>query len=871
MAPQKGMHPDPGSRLGLAQLALLDALADAADLVWVARADDDRLLWVNEAFLACAGGQLEGVIGRTLSELGLELRSTAATAAIRNALDESPAASLTCELRTRAGETRFLEGSRKVVALDDQTFVVTIARDVTPREHVLDELRGSRGFVTEIVDAMPVGFVAVDEEFRISYANVLAGELALSSGANLLGRVLWDEFPHAMDPPFREAAIRAMEERVPTRVEQFYPPSDTWFDLSVVPIRSGLAIYFSEIGGRKRREEDIGRLAALVESAEDAIFGWTLDGVITSWNRAAERLYGFTAEEAVGRPPRLWLMPPGVPDDAMELVARVNAGEHVEGYETRRQHKDGTVLEVSLTVSPVYEASGRLIGGSTIARDMEPINRRIRDAAQLAAIVETSEDAIMSVTADGVLTSWNPAAERIFGFTSQEAIGSSPRALLISEGETDNSTELLRRVAQGELLIGVEVRRRRKDRSPVDISMTISPIRDSSGRFIGASAIARDITHEREVVRELQEAEARYRTLVEQVPVIIYDWGVSGDIDHVMGNYVSPQVEVILGFGAEEWVADPTLWFSRVHPDDLERVVEAGTRSIDEGVPFRQEYRMLAKDGHVVWLRDEALVLERDEEGRASFFKGVQLDITAQRVAEAAVRKSAEEKSQLIQLLAHELFTPITSIHGAAMTLSSLGERLSPTELKHLAEGVARGATRLRRLVQNVDAAAKLDRDDVRVPRRSVPVGQILTLALKDFQVESEAAGINVSADQRLLTRRTVADPSLAAQAVGVVVENALDYSNGEPIDIDLQESGEDLLIRVSDRGPGIPSAQRDLIFQLFTQVDSSDTRGHEGLGVGLFLARRVMRLHGGELDYETRPEGGSTFTFRFRSVPLPR
>lgn len=721
--------------------------------------------------------------------------------------------------------------------------------------------------IAEIADAIPVGFVAVDAGFRISYANTLAAELMRTTREGLLGRVFWDEFPSAMHPPLSEVAVEAMEERVATSVEQFCPPFDTWFDVSMAPIRTGLAIYFSDIGERKRGESDAARLVALVGSTDDAILSKTLGEVITSWNPAAERLYGFTAQEAVGHSVPALLVPPGMPNDTAEISAKISAGERVEGYETRRQHKDGTILEVSLTVSPIHDAAGRLIGLSTIARDVQAANRRTRDAARLASIVETSGDAIMSVSPEGVYTSWNPAAERIFGYSAEEALGRTAGDLLIPDDQPDDAKESLRRVVQGELLIGQEARRTRSDGSPIDISLTISPLRDVEGRIIGASIIARDVTQERQVARELQDAEARYRSLVEQVPAIIYDWGVAGDIDHVTKNYVSPYIEEILGFRAEEWMADPTLWFTRVHPDDRDGVVAGSIRAIEEAVPFRVEYRMLAKDGHVVWLRDEALVLERDEEGRASLFRGVQLDITAQKLAEETLRKSAEEKAQLIQLLAHELFTPITSIQGAALTLSSVGERLSAEELALLVKGVAGGATRLRRLVQNLDVAARLDRDDVAVSRRSASVGEILTLALREFRLESEASSIKLSADQQLATRHTVADLSLAAQALGVVIENALDYSNGEPVDIDLLAVGDHLEIRVSDRGPGVPSEQRDGIFELFTQVDPSDTRSHEGLGVGLFLARRVMRLHGGDLVYQDRPGGGSIFTFRFAPV----
>ncbi|MEA2922700.1 MAG: hypothetical protein QOF07_2663 [Bradyrhizobium sp.] len=383
----------------------------------------------------------------------------------------------------------------------------------------------------------------------------------------------------------------------------------------------------------------------------------------------------------------------------------------------------------------------------------------------------------------------------------------------------------------------------------------------SRARFALDELPSREADDVEVLASELETAEARYRQLVEQVPVIIYEWGISSDIHHVTETYVSPQIEVILGFSAEEWMADPTLWFTRVHTDDLERVLDETTRCIEEAAPFKLEYQMLAKDGRSVWLRDEAVALERDAQGRATLIRGVQLDISAQKQVEDAARKSAEEKAHLIQLLAHELFTPITSIQGAALTLGSYSDRLSASDLQTLAEGVTSSATRLRRLVQNLDTAAKLDREGVDVSREIVPVGDILTSALEDF---AESSGIRLIADPQLAKREAMADRSLAAQALGVVIENALDYSNGEPVDMELVEGTDGLGIRVSDRGPGVAPEQQDQIFDLFTQVDSSDSRSHEGLGVGLFLARQMMRLQGGDLDYASRSGGGSTFTCRF-------
>jgi PAS domain S-box-containing protein len=365
-------------------------------------------------------------------------------------------------------------------------------------------------------------------------------------------------------------------------------------------------------------------------------------------------------------------------------------------------------------------------------------------------------------------------------------------------------------------------------------------------------------------LRDLHATEARFRTMVEQVPAIIYTWAIARDADHSTELYVSPQIEDILGYTAAAWMADPDLWRTRVHPDDRDRLITATHRCIADAMPFRLEYRMLHKDGHLVWIRDEAVILDTDPDGRATVFQGVQLDITAEMVGAETLKAMAEERTQLIQVLSHELFTPITAIQGSALTLSAIGERLTPDDLANLADGVSRAATRLRRLVHNLTTAARLDHDNATICRRTLPIGAVLAFALRNISLTAETSRLEVSIDEGLAMCDTTADLSFVVQAFEAVIENAIDYSTNSPVEIVLRRIQDELLVDVSDRGPGVAVELEEKIFELFTQGDSSDSRSHEGLGVGLFLARRIMRLHGGDLAHEPRSGGGSTFTFRF-------
>ncbi len=243
-----------------------------------------------------------------------------------------------------------------------------------------------------------------------------------------------------------------------------------------------------------------------MDSSDDAIISKDLNGVITSWNKSAERLFGWTAEEAIGRTVAELLVPDDRQDEEPEILSRVRRSERVEHFETIRRRKDGTLVELSLTISPVKDESGRVIGASKIARDITQRKQGDRARALLGAIVDFSDDAIVSKDLDGVITSWNKSAERLFGWTAAEAIGKTVAELLIPEDRQEEEPGILARLRRGERVDHFETVRRRKDGTLLDISLTISPVRDRSGRIIGASKIARDFTERRREKDELRRA-----------------------------------------------------------------------------------------------------------------------------------------------------------------------------------------------------------------------------------------------------------------------------------------------------------------------------------------------------------------------------
>src|SRR5713226_1058941 len=190
----------------------------------------------------------------------------------------------------------------------------------------------------------------------------------------------------------------------------------------------------------------LARLASIVESSEDAIISQDVDGTILTWNRGAAALYGYTAEEAIGRSMN-FLVPEDRSDEEESILAKVRAGRRVQHFETVRIRKNGVRTHVSLTMSPIREGD-RVIGVSHVARDISERKRLEAATAQLAAIVDSSGDAIISKDLNGIIQTWNDSAERIYGYSAKEMIGRSI-SILLPSGQEREEQEILEKVRRG--------------------------------------------------------------------------------------------------------------------------------------------------------------------------------------------------------------------------------------------------------------------------------------------------------------------------------------------------------------------------------------------------------------------------------------
>ncbi len=414
--------------------------------------------------------------------------------------------------RLRIGFNNLLNG--KFVQVDINTgdefedvasFFNKVAKELIERERVLRETeRKYRNLVENLNDWV----FETDENLNITFTNAKAYDIFgdVKIIGNNLKKLVGDIEPNGRAVSFE---AKVMNDRI--------------FEFNLNPLyENGRFIGYIGIGrditDKKKAEERIAHLAAITEHTIDAIVSLDVDGNILSWNRGAEAMFGYTAEEMIGKPFTVL-----IPDDAKELCRESFRKAAVEGYardtESIRLTKDGRRIVVDQTLTAIYNSNGEVTGFVAIMRDItekkkseeklrkayEELEKKTSELRYLANIVENSQDAIYSIDLNGKITSWNKGAEKLFGWKKHEAIGMDVKELL-PEGLQSETDHILKKIRSNLQSISFDGKRRCKDGRIVDVEITVSPILEN-GKLSGISVIARDATHkvksEMEMIRRM--------------------------------------------------------------------------------------------------------------------------------------------------------------------------------------------------------------------------------------------------------------------------------------------------------------------------------------------------------------------------------
>jgi PAS domain S-box-containing protein len=519
--------------------------------------------------------------------------------------------------------------------------------------------------------------------------------------------------------------------------------------------------------------------------------------------------------------------------------------------------------------------------------------------AQLAAVVENSADAMMSMTLEGVVTSWNKAAERLFGLASDQAVGRRFGTLLEAVGEPQDERQLLARIAELDSIERlITVRRSRGE--TLSLAISASAIRRPDGTVAGAAMTVRDITESLSAQAQVRELNATLEQQVAQrtAQVRTYSALQRAILSHAGYAIIAtdgagtitlfnPAAEKMLGYAADELIGsagpgvfhDPGEVAARAAAltRELGHPVPAGfdafiAKTRSTGQPDVNEWTYIAKGGHRLPVLLSVVAL-RDDGGELFGYLGIAADLAERKRTEAALHRAKESaeaanraKSEFLANMSHEIRTPMNGIIGMVELLLDTG--LSP-EQRRQAEIVRDNADALLTILNDILDVSKLEAGRVELEQVDFSLGELVTGITALLAPQAQAKGIAIAADLDLsVAGRWRGDPTRLRQVLINIAGNAVKFTDRGRVDIDVRPAGQGVRIEVRDTGIGMTTDQAARVFQKFSQGDGSIARRYGGTGLGLAICRELVALMGGTLGVESAPGRGSLFWFE---LPLQR
>jgi PAS domain S-box-containing protein len=679
--------------------------------------------------------------------------------------------------------------------------------------------------------------------------------------------------------------------------------------LSPLQTEEGLLIVgaIRDITQRKRAEASREQLASIVDHSNDAIIGKALDGTIVNWNKGAERVYGYSASEVIGKPVSI-LLPPDRVQELPPIMARLERGETISREETVRRRKDGSLVDVSLTISPIKDAKGQVVGASTITHDIterkraEEAIRRANEELETRVIERTAElaqanrklelelaerrkaegllrlrtealeaaaNTIVMTDRNGQIVWANAALTALTGYSAEEVLGQNPGIFKSGKQDQNYYEELWSTILAGEVWHG-EIVNRRKNGTLYTEEMTITPVRDEHGEISHFIAIKQDVTLRRRAEEARRRSEERFRALVTATSDVVYrmspDWGEMRQLH------------------GQDFIADTEVpsrgWIDKyIHPDDQPQVMARIREAIQTQSTFELEHRVLRVDGTLGWTFSRAVPL-RNANGEIVEWFGAATDVTARKLAEQEImqlnanleRRVAERTAELAAAnqeleaftysVAHDLRAPLRHINGFARILVEDHGGALNTDAREFLAQIQNGATQMGRLVDDLLHLARLGRQAM--DWRQVDLADLVAEVVRELQSETSGRPIEWRVSELPSAR---CDRVLVKQALVNLLSNAVKYTRGRNpavIEIGCDESEGKKAFFVRDNGVGFNMAYAQKLFGLFQRLHSQEE--FEGTGVGLAVVHRVCQRHGGRVWAEAEPDKGATFHFTLGS-----
>jgi PAS domain S-box-containing protein len=573
-----------------------------------------------------------------------------------------------------------------------------------------------------------------------------------------------------------------------------------------VVILAVLVATISRLGTRARRGAVAqAQLAAIVESSDDAIIGKNLEGTITSWNRAAERLYGYLAAEAIGKPITM-VIPRERLGEEDDIMTRIRAGQRVPPFETIRLRKDGTLVPVSITASPIKAPSGRIIGASKVARD---VTERIAAERQRDELLAREQRAREEAVAAGERLAFLAEVSAVLtsSLDYEETLDRAVRLALPRLGDYCSvfvaDRGRLRHAACGHV-------DRRKE--PIVRQLVTRLTDDAASQNVESFASVISRTGQRIVVSHAELA--RRASELRDVDPGLVELGAALQPYAYLGTPLVAHGRVIgaISFGTTE--------------DGARR--EYTTADADLAEEFARRVSLAVENARLFQQADDLNRL----------------------------------KDEFLATLSHELRTPLGAILGWTRLLST--GQLEPDRMDHAIAAIERSAQAQSKIVEDILDLARGTAGNLRLDMKSIDLAAVAQRGVEAIAPAAAAKQIRIDVDATEPVRMT-GDPARLQQVMWNLLSNAVKFTPaGGTVAVHVAHVDGRAEIRVADSGIGIAPEFLPYVFDKFRQGDASSTRRHGGLGLGLAIVRHLVELHGGRVDAQSEGEGrGATFIVR--------
>lgn len=601
-----------------------------------------------------------------------------------------------------------------------------------------------------------------------------------------------------------------------------------------------------EISRHKKTETDLGRLAVIVESSDDAIMSATLEGIIVTWNRGAEKMYGYTAGEVIGKHVSL-LAPVDKAHEGAELIKKIGRGKSFEHYETARKRKDGSLLYVSMMISQLRDSSGRMIGASAIARDIterkraEELLRHAKNRAEL--LFRITPSAIFTVDTRMRITTWNDKAAEITGYSAEEVIGKScllfPGLPCGIKCNIHDFKDMKRAEAQ-------ECEVRTKDGRVLTVSKNSDILKDAGGQVIGRIESFEDITNRKALEAALRASRDYLHEIINAVadPIFVKDrrhrWVL---LNKAYCEFMGYTEEMLMGKTDRDFFPEKE---ANIFWEKDELVFNTGKENLSE------EY-FTSASGITHYISTKKC-LYTDVRGER-FIVGIIRDITE--------RKKVEKlKDEFVGTVSHELRTPLSiTKEGVSLVLDNIAGPVNEQQAKILTTA-KNNIDRLARIINDLLDISKIESGKSGLKIETFEMVALVKETLSGFEKKIKEKGLGFSID---LPKEGVVingDRDGVMQVLTNLFSNSLKFTHKGRIEISIKDSKEMVEFSISDTGIGISKDDMPKLFEKFQQFSRTSGPGDKGTGLGLAIAKGIVSMHKGKIWAESEPGQGTRITF---------